>query len=982
MSRFFHSKKFYLSIAILFFLGLILALSGADYLFVNPFGGLEFEGVVYAAKDEAGNLIVLDKAGERLLKIDPENRLLWKKEASSGIFEAAQRAVPYQGHIYLHDVMSDEGIRLSGERILELDGNGRYVGKPATYLYSERIVWPNIIGLFPAEDGLAYVYRVDGGIRFVRLGEREESLSLPGAGRLARSAAFDPDTGAIFYSTYDGRILQYVDGNADRLLYHCRQARGHSIPAELSFHDGVLYATDLGTRCILTIRPEDGTVEPIEEDINYFSREIAYDLNAQNGLVAVSDYSARIRTEGNAFDYLYSCSFSPLQCILSVGAKAGVLVDALIVAAVLLIFVLRTLQKGTFYARMILGVVTGSILLSLLIIAVMIPRFQESLLNAFFERAQLASAVVTAQLPADAFTRLDSADDFMGEDYEAVREMVTSIFFNETETMRDLYCVLYKVVDNTLVISYSLTEGAGAIYPYDWPMEGSLEEEILTTGKGVKFQSSTSEGEYLFTYDPLFDDQGNAIGIIEVGKDMKSYRKEINSMIFDAFVNVMATTVVMILTVFELIHFFKGRSEYIELEKSLGKGRVREIPAEIMRMVSFLVFFLTNLATAFLPVYAMQLSEEVSIGLAPEVMAAIPISAEVITGAIFSVVGVNLVEKMGEKKAVFFSSILFIAGFVLRIIPHIGMLILGNAVLGVGWGVILLVATMRISDLPEEKKDNGFSQYNVAALNGVNCGVVFGGFLVNWMDYRAVFIISAILSVSMLLVAGRYFNAQKQEKSAQAEEKKNGFFRTIAFVLNPQVLSLMLMIVAPIMICYYFLNYLYPIIGTDYGLSETYIGYSYLLNGLCVMLFGGVLTDFFTRKRRKKEGILLASLLYALAFFLVVRFKNLPALFAALSLLGVSDSFGLPLQTGYYTDLRVVQRYGYGQALGIYNLVVNVAQSIGPFVFSYVLIAGMNRGLMIVLITVSILAVLFFLIGKWTERRANALPGDSPEKNA
>ena len=33
-------------------------------------------------------------------------------------------------------------------------------------------------------------------------------------------------------------------------------------------------------------------------------------------------------------------------------------------------------------------------------------------------------------------------------------------------------------------------------------------------------------------------------------------------------------------------------------------------------------------------------------------------------------------------------------------------------------------------------------------------------------------------------------------------------------------------------------------------------------------------------------------------------------------------------------------------------------------------------------IGIGIGAVLFFLIGKWTERRANALPGDIPEKNA
>ncbi len=73
----------------------------------------------------------------------------------------------------------------------------------------------------------------------------------------------------------------------------------------------------------------------------------------------------------------------------------------------------------------------------------------------------------------------------------------------------------------------------------------------------------------------------------------------------------------------------------------------------------------------------------------------------------------------------------------------------------------------------------------------------------------------------------------------------------------------------------------------------------------------------------------------------------------------------------------MVQRYGYGNALGFYNLVVNVAQSVGPFIFSYVLIAGLNRGLMMVLTTLSVLAILFLLIGKWLDRRgAPPSPGD------
>ena len=149
--------------------------------------------------------------------------------------------------------------------------------------------------------------------------------------------------------------------------------------------------------------------------------------------------------------------------------------------------------------------------------------------------------------------------------------------------------------------------------------------------------------------------------------------------------------------------------------------------------------------------------------------------------------------------------------------------------LGIGWGVILLNANLHISELPDDQKELGFSQFNAAAMNGVNCGVVFGGFLINWVNYQMLFVISALLSLTMLFLTGKYFINEKVAEATEA--KQNGteqIRKTVAFLLNARVWTLFLLIVAPILICTYFINYMYPIIGSDYGLSDTYVGYSYL----------------------------------------------------------------------------------------------------------------------------------------------------------
>ncbi len=951
---------------------LFILLLSQEYLFVNPFKELSYEGVIYATQDKEGNTYVVDKAGLRLLKVSPDNQLIWKKEAASGLFNGINKVASSGDRVFLLDIESGEGIRLKGESIIELDSSGKPIETVSRFLYSELTLQEHIVGLFPVgENEIAYIYKTNDNMRLLKPGVSQTIYPLKDAGLYLRSAAFDSDTGTIYYSTFDGKIKQYVDGNKDKVLYNSVYSDGISIPAELSFYDGKLYATDLGLRSVIVFDTKSRELTFIEEAGSLYEKEIAYNLNAYNGLKCATDYSVKTYLGNNEYDYSVSCKLSFLNILKGVISKIGVLGIGLSLVVLLLALVLYIFKSGNLYAKVIFGIVAGSVVIAAVLVAVLVPRFQEEITEAFFEKADLVSDLTSAMLPIESLTKLNSADDFMSEDYKAIRRSARKIFFSESDNLNDLYCVIYQIVDGVYVMSYSLKDSVGAIYPYDWEMEGSLEETILTTKEGVRYISDNSEGEYLFSYKPLINSEGDAVGIIEVGKDMATFRQEVNTMVIDAFINTIAVTVVLILFIIEVVYFVKGRNEYKEKLKNSAKDTAPMLPCEIMRMVSFLVFFLTNLSTAFFPLYAMELSEKASAVLTPEIMAAIPLSAEVITGAVFSVLGVKVIEKIGEKRTILLSSILFTGGFVLRIIPNIWVLILGNAIMGVGWGIILLVATLRITELPEDKRDIGFSQYNVAALNGVNCGVVFGGFLVNWMNYQGVFLISTVLSISMLVLTLTYFNTDKPKK--QEEEEETSSLQILSFVFDPKVFALLFMIVAPVLMSSYFLNYMYPIIGSGYGLSDTYIGYSYLLNGLCVMFFGELLTSFFNRAKRKQEGLLAASLLYALAFFVVIRFESIPALFAALAILGISDSFGLPLQSGYYTELEAVQKYGYDKALGIYNLIINVAQSIGPFVFGYVLIAGIGRGLTIVLITLVVLAFAFIIIGKTVDKKRSTV---------
>ena len=159
----------------------------------------------------------------------------------------------------------------------------------------------------------------------------------------------------------------------------------------------------------------------------------------------------------------------------------------------------------------------------------------------------------------------------------------------------------------------------------------------------------------------------------------------------------------------------------------------------------------------------------------------------------------------------------------------------------------------------------------------------------------------------------------------------------------------------------YFLIYLFPIVGFDLGISESNIGYAFLLNSLVVILFSSPLTRAASSKLGKPVSLTLWTLIYAGSFVLVAFYPNIPALLLALVLMGFADSFGQSLSSSYYTELPEVVQYGYGRAIGISNVADNVFQTLGPFVFSYALHVGLSRGLLQIAAGLAALSLIFLL---------------------
>lgn len=937
-----------------------------EWLLVNPFASYTFSDVSYASRDSEGNTYVVCDSGSEILKLSSDGKLLWKTGSSEEGFLSAGRVVAdSEGNIYVYDVRIAQGIQIASEQIVKLSPDGRFDSVMALVDDRAGTVRQSIVGLVPKESGAVYMVKDEEGIVLCDL-EEEGSVSYPlnAAESTVLNSAYNSEDEVLYYVTYDGKIYQYSDGKNDRLLYDSDSAEG-SIPQEISYSDGFLYCADIGLRDTIQISCEDGDIGRIEVLEAFDKREIAYYVNASGGLTAATSYSV-ILWEGDTYEQLWDAPLSAGAAFLCCLVWLALTVICIAAALCIIKAVICLIRRCSFYAKITMAIIAGIACIVALFIGILLPSFQDMLLDGIYSRGKLAATAVTNSLPVESFENLKKPSDFMSEDYQKVRQAVRDVFVSKDDSTNDLYCVLYTVDDGMVKLVYTM-EDICVVYPYDWEYEGTDMQRVMEEGATVTYSTSTSSGNFVFVHSPIYDDDGDVIGIIEVGTDLQSVKEKGTGIQMTLIVNLLAVTAAFFMLVYEIIFFVRGRNE-------LSKRKLSEndngLPVEIFRFIVFLIFFFTNLTSAILPIYAVNISEDMSSQLiSPVMLAALPISAEVVSGAVFSAVGGKVINGLGAKKSIMISSVLFTAGLGIRVIPNIWLLTLSSLLIGAGWGILLLLVNIMIVELPDEEKDRGYAYYSVSAVSGANCAVVFGGFLVQWMSYTAVFAITAALSVILFFVCRRYMSRYTSGNNEATGEAQETHMSMLRFILRPRVIGFFVLMLTPLLICGYFLNYMFPIIGSQWGLSETYIGYAYILNGIVVLMLGTGLTEFFSNRNLKQVGLAISALLYAAAFLEVAIFANIPSLLVALVLIGVADSFGVPLLTGYFTDIKDVERYGYDRGFGVYSLFENGAQSLGSFVFGYVLLLGVRKGLTLMMIIISVFAIAFLISNKLEARR-------------
>ncbi|GHT48885.1 hypothetical protein FACS1894102_2720 [Spirochaetia bacterium] len=900
-----------------------------------------FSGVVFLALDELNNLYVLDwhfgGVGvdniERVLKYDAEGNFVkelysYKYLNDVYIFSKGKTIgfSYFDGYIY---TVRDERYGFYFEKIaVDGDPESREV---LFYHYPNALADFRYFHINPATKHLTTVTK-SGTIKRFDFDGKEIDEWAAYSNTSPFMAISDKDNNIIFSDTIANEVVKINTKTKERSIIisseeglHCEEI--NYLPGRQGRYRGTLYAA-----------PNTGFI------------------------LAIDDIGTRKKTESYSIsDSLYKQRWALFILLIA---------DIVFLLATIVFFVLclRNVKADDVFRQIILTsicILFAAVATAIFIVADINTRIQENT----FANLENVSRLMSVAIDTDILTTIDDASDWDSPEYKKMARDTMAFFKKLDFTGQTIYQNIWMKRDATVYAVYDSENALGCYYPYD-AYEGSYFQDAFENAAYIRESIPSASGSWVFVCGPIFDKGGNVVALIETGHSQKMIEEENKKTMIQTLLIVLSTSIIFLLFMIEMIiitNSWKKLKEITHLNNNIPVFR-----PELLRAVVFFLFFASNLATAFVPIYASQLYIPI-FNMPHEFVVTLPFSANVVTAISALLVVPFLVNSVGIKKLTLGATVFFTIGSVLCwSATNVVVLALGYAINGFCCGTIVLCVNTIIGSQRETSVvTSGFAHFNAAYLAGINAGIVFGSMLAQFFPYRVVFLFAAIFAailLALLTFAVRsvytqaMFNPPLQECSVK--RKSTGL---IAFCFKPLVLCILCLILVPFMASYSFIDYFVPVFATDIrmsgwknSLTESNVGQLILLNGLFAILFGTSLCEYVAKNLRIKTVVGFAILINAAGLYLFSIKPILAVLIVTIIFMAVANIFALTNIQTYFSSLYQLYEVDSTKALSIYSIFENLAIGIGPVVFSYVLSGNIIFGIKTI-VFVLLTALLVFL---------------------
>lgn len=941
-------KKIIISIVLLVCIA-VFAVVNRDVFQIMPFqNAYVFSGPSNVFAGKKGNLYLIDAAKKKVVVANEELEYIGELNGGSltdAFYYASLVCDDAEGNIYIADVVyNGRGTQIGAERIFKFNAEGKYIATLFEQTYEEEnapFQYGNIVELKENDGELEFLLIADGEIKQYTVATSGSSPAIAhwNADYDFSDAAYDRVKDRMIISTRQGDIIALNARGEEEVLF---KGNGTEIPWSVTVDEqGQIYFTELTSGGVYTW--ENASLqEIISSDYSYYTVH----LN-DAGMLVATDFGGICIWENGEEEYLIQFGVqNPVYRYVVWILSAAAIVYAGYLLMRLIVYLIKRTKEQEQLIRVVM-ILAASLLCSVTIIAMLWNSMDESQDAMVLQELSLFATMMTEEIDGDKIIQISKADDYKNETYNEIKEPLDQMINTGYEVGTYYYYILYfndgtffnacMDYEETMTINYPAYEWGDNIYT-DCIVDG---EEKQSPGEASAY------GTWTFVLEPILDSEGNAVALLEVGANMD----EIGRQKSELFVQVLFTTgtavIVIIMLLMEILFLLGDR----KAAKADPENPTQYAP---IRMTIFLLYLADSLQDAFIVQLCYRLYDN-SLPLSQGIACSLPISAEVFMAAVFSLIAGRMVSKLGTKKNLVMGTVFCMAGFALcGIWSSYYILLLGKILVGMGMGIVYVAAnTLAAKGRSEEECGKAFAGLSAGVLSGITVGDGLGSIILSFADYKVVYIVAGIIMLIAVLIMLR------SRDMKPSIEKEQSAIRLPKFLFNRRVLPFFLLLLLPFMVMLSYREYFFPLFAEENGMDEVAIGRLFLICGLIVIYIGPVLGDLLIRKLGSKRAVILAS---ALMFADVLIFMLYPSFVSAIIgvvILSIDISFAYTCQYAYFASVPECDSYGEGNAMGIYSMIENIGQTVGPLIFGAAMVLGYRIGITVIGIGFGALLIFF-----------------------
>lgn len=590
------------------------------------------ESVIYLSypsiykKDLNSNKYIVDSSSRRVIKADKNNNLIYiingGTKVDNSFYQVVDIEIDKNENLYILNSQLDEnGFYVNKITLLKYNKNGKfekiiyekkYRKEELSNLNVQRSLYKNLF----YKNGKIYFYLFEN--RGVK--EYEYNIDLE---KIYNKYIFNFDKANIFinniyfdsfnnyfFITKRGEIFNYKNGELF-LIYKEK----NSLPYYIIKIDEEIFFSDLLKKNIVRMLDgknfllflENQTRENNINLLNYY-----YNINtSDNFILLLSDkYCFDVDKDGNVKYFFDSINNNPFNIY-----KYYFLIVLEIILFLTFLFCLYKTYKIVLNGKFSIFLKMFLIFIPFITISVFVTFFivYEDLINRYEKLLNNKIAtmiqIISRSIDYKDLKNLNYPEDFMSESYLNLNHKIMNLLnFNRDEWNKDFYFAIHKKIDDYIYTIMYLNYDVTVKTPFDYLNEPNSIYTRSYEGQILIEKSIDQWGNWFYGVGPIYDENNNIMGLIEIGKDNTAFENSNKELIKKGIRDMTILSLIFIFILFFILYYLlisikklKEGTQLIEQGKweiqvkIKGNDEIEDLANSFNKMVNYVNKYLTEI---------------------------------------------------------------------------------------------------------------------------------------------------------------------------------------------------------------------------------------------------------------------------------------------------------------------------------------------------------------------------------------------------